>query len=56
LIQLQVSVEYDHAVALATEIPGARLLGLEHMGHEYFPPSTWDVVVPAILRHTSVSR
>lgn len=43
---------YEHAVALATEIPGAELLGLEHTGHEYFPRATWDLVVPAILRHT----
>ena len=43
----------DHARALAREIPGAELLCVEHMGHEYFPPDTWDVVVPAILRHTA---
>jgi pimeloyl-ACP methyl ester carboxylesterase len=44
---------YDHALALANEIPGAELLALEQTGHEYFPRATWDVVVPAILRHTS---
>jgi pimeloyl-ACP methyl ester carboxylesterase len=44
---------YAHAVALADEIPGAELLPLQPMGHEYFPPATWDVVVPAILRHTA---
>jgi pimeloyl-ACP methyl ester carboxylesterase len=44
---------YDHARALANEIPGADLLPLEHTGHEYFPRATWDLVVPAILRHTS---
>jgi pimeloyl-ACP methyl ester carboxylesterase len=44
---------YGHAVALAKEIPGADLLALEQTGHEYFPPATWDLVVPAILRHTS---
>lgn len=43
---------YAHAVALADEIPGAELLPLEHTGHEYFPPATWDLVIPAILRHT----
>jgi pimeloyl-ACP methyl ester carboxylesterase len=48
---------FDHARALAREIPGAELLPVEHMGHEYFPPATWDLVVPAILRHTSgISR
>jgi pimeloyl-ACP methyl ester carboxylesterase len=40
---------YAHAVALADEIPGAQLLPLEDTGHEYFPPHTWDRVVPAIL-------
>ena len=44
---------YGHALALAEEIPGAELLPLEATGHEYFPPHTWDVVVPAILGHTS---
>jgi pimeloyl-ACP methyl ester carboxylesterase len=41
---------FDHARALAREIPGAELLALERTGHEYFPPATWDLVVPAILR------
>jgi pimeloyl-ACP methyl ester carboxylesterase len=41
-----------HAVALASEIPGARLLRLERMGHE-LPREVWGVVVPEILRHTS---
>jgi pimeloyl-ACP methyl ester carboxylesterase len=44
---------YEHALALANEILGAELLRLERVGHEYFPPASWDVVVPAILRHTS---
>jgi pimeloyl-ACP methyl ester carboxylesterase len=44
---------FGHAEALAEEIPGAELLPMEATGHEYFPPHTWDVVVPAILRHTS---
>ena len=43
---------YGHAEALAGEIPGAQLLGLERTGHE-LPRAVWDVVVPAILRHTS---
>ena len=47
---------YEHGAALAREIPGAELLGLEAMGHEYFPPATWDIVVPAILRHTGVTE
>jgi len=41
-----------HGLALANEIPGARLLTLEGTGHE-LPPTVWDVVIPAILRHTS---
>lgn len=42
-----------HARALASEIPGARLVTLEQTGHE-LPRATWDVVVPAIPAHTSV--
>jgi pimeloyl-ACP methyl ester carboxylesterase len=43
---------YGHGVALAGEIPGARLIPMERTGHE-LPREVWDVVVPAILRHTS---
>jgi pimeloyl-ACP methyl ester carboxylesterase len=41
-----------HGEALADAIPNARLLALEGVGHEVPPPQTWDLVVPAILRHT----
>jgi pimeloyl-ACP methyl ester carboxylesterase len=44
---------YGNAVALAKEIPGARLLALDRVGHEVPPRDLWDVVVPAILRHTA---
>jgi len=44
---------YANAVALAKEIPGAQLLALERVGHEVAPRALWDVVVPAILRHTA---
>jgi pimeloyl-ACP methyl ester carboxylesterase len=44
-----------HAIALEKEIPGARLLTLERTGHE-LPQAVWEVVVPAILRHTPVGR
>jgi pimeloyl-ACP methyl ester carboxylesterase len=44
-----------HALAMEKEIPGAHLLALEQTGHE-LPPVVWDVVVPAILEHTSVGR
>lgn len=43
----------EHGLALAKEIPGARLLELEQTGHE-LPRRVWDVVVPAILEHTAV--
>ena len=42
-----------HGRALAEEIPGARLVELEGMGHEVPPRSLWDVVVPAIVEHTA---
>jgi pimeloyl-ACP methyl ester carboxylesterase len=41
-----------HGEALAREIPGAELLILEGAGHE-LARRDWDVVVPAILAHTS---
>jgi pimeloyl-ACP methyl ester carboxylesterase len=41
-----------HGEALAREIPGAELLILEGGGHE-LDRRDWDVVVPAILAHTS---
>jgi pimeloyl-ACP methyl ester carboxylesterase len=44
---------YGHGVALAKEIPGARLLPLEGVGHEVPPRQTWDVVVTALVAHTS---
>jgi pimeloyl-ACP methyl ester carboxylesterase len=44
-----------HGEALAREIPNARLLVLEGVGHEYPPPRTWDEVVPALLEHTAVA-
>jgi pimeloyl-ACP methyl ester carboxylesterase len=43
---------YGNALALVREIPDARLLPLEQTGHE-LPRAVWDVVVPAILEHTS---
>lgn len=45
-----------HEEALARAIPDASLLVLEGVGHEYPPPSTWDVVVPALLAHTGGPR
>jgi pimeloyl-ACP methyl ester carboxylesterase len=45
-----------HGEALAAEIPGARLLRLEGMGHQFPPRPLWDQIVPAILEHTSEDR
>jgi pimeloyl-ACP methyl ester carboxylesterase len=42
-----------HGEALAREIPGARLVPLEGMGHEMPPRPVWDTVVEAILDHTA---
>ncbi len=42
-----------HGEALAREIPDARLLPLEGMGHGYPPEWTWPVFVPALLDHTA---
>jgi pimeloyl-ACP methyl ester carboxylesterase len=47
---------YGHAEALAAEIPGARLLPLEGMGHQMPPRPLWDRVVDAILEHTASAR
>jgi pimeloyl-ACP methyl ester carboxylesterase len=44
-------VPYANGEVLAREIPGAELLTLEGAGHE-LPERVWDVVVPALLRHT----
>jgi hypothetical protein len=46
---------FGNALALEKEIPGARLLALERVGHEMPPRALWDVVVPTILRHTSAA-
>ena len=43
----------SHGQALAHAIPNATLLPLDGVGHELPPPSTWDVVVPRLLEHTS---
>jgi pimeloyl-ACP methyl ester carboxylesterase len=46
---------YGNGVALARAIPGAELLALEQTGHEV-PRAVWDILVPAILEHTSSGR
>ena len=42
-----------HGEALAREIPGARLVLLEGMGHEVPPRPLWGQVVAAVLDHTA---
>jgi pimeloyl-ACP methyl ester carboxylesterase len=42
-----------HGEALAREIPGARLVPLEHAGHE-LPELVWDVAIPEILAITAL--
>ncbi|WP_134686948.1 alpha/beta fold hydrolase [Brevibacillus migulae] len=46
---------YEHGLALAQEIPGARLLTLEGTGHEIHEED-WGQIIRAILTHTSVDR
>ena len=47
---------FPHGEALAREIPNARLLPLEGMGHGYPPDWAWPVFVPALLVHTAGAR
>lgn len=46
---------YGHAETLAAEIENAALMPLDGVGHEFPPPPVWDLVLDAILRHTSAS-
>jgi pimeloyl-ACP methyl ester carboxylesterase len=41
----------DHGVALAAEIPGARLITMPQVGHEW-PRRAWEALLPEILAHT----
>jgi pimeloyl-ACP methyl ester carboxylesterase len=43
----------EHGVALAEEIPGARLLTLPGAGHGLYR-ADWDTVAPAIVEHTGI--
>ena len=45
-----------HGEALAEKIPGARLIPLEGVGHEFPPREVWDVVVNALRDHTAEDR
>ncbi len=42
----------EHGRRLAQLVPGAELLVVPGLGHQYPPPETWDLVVPAVLAHT----
>lgn len=42
-----------HGEALAREIPGARLVPLEGMGHQYPPRAVWDTVIREVTAHTA---
>ncbi len=44
---------FGHAEALVSEIPGAVLVPLDGGGHQYPLPRFWDIIVPAMLEHTS---
>jgi pimeloyl-ACP methyl ester carboxylesterase len=46
-------IPYEHGVSLAKVIPNAGLLTLEGTGHE-LPYGDWDLIINAILNHTSV--
>lgn len=40
-----------HGEVLAREIPGARLLLVPGLGHQFPPPPVWPILVPAVLDH-----
>lgn len=42
----------EHGRRLAEIVPDAQLLVVPGLGHQYPPPETWDLVVPAVLAHT----
>lgn len=44
---------FPHGEALAAEIPGARLLPLDGVGHEVPPRPTWPTVLTALVAHTA---
>ena len=46
----------EHGEALAREIPNARLLRVPGLGHQFPPPETWDLLVPAILEHLDAAQ
>ncbi|WP_283136435.1 alpha/beta fold hydrolase [Rhizohabitans arisaemae] len=55
-LKVNPSVPPGHSHALAAEVPGARLIAMERTGHEVFPRTRWDIVIRAILEHTTRHR
>jgi pimeloyl-ACP methyl ester carboxylesterase len=47
------AVPLPHGEALANAVAGARLLRIEHWGHEVILGAAQDIIVPAILEHTA---
>lgn len=47
---------YGHGEALAREIPGARLVPLEGMGHQMPPRAVWDTAIAEILAVSDGAR
>ena len=45
--------QLPHGRALADEIPGARLVELDGVGHEVPPPRMWAQLVDALVEHTA---
>jgi pimeloyl-ACP methyl ester carboxylesterase len=43
----------SHPETLAAEIPGARLVWLDGVGHEYPPAAVWPIVLKEILAQGS---
>ncbi|MGJ9425924.1 alpha/beta fold hydrolase [Nesterenkonia halotolerans] len=44
---------YAHGEALTEEIPGARLVPLLGMGHQYLPEPLWGLAIEEIVAHTA---
>jgi pimeloyl-ACP methyl ester carboxylesterase len=47
---------YGHGEALSMEIPGARLVPLERMGHGLPPTTVWDTAIAEILAISAEAR
>jgi len=45
-----------HGEMIAELIPGARLVVVSGLGHQFPPPPAWPQIVDEILRHTTAAR